>query len=227
MNTKKRKAVIDDGMNPELVKGADFDGYYGIPVIKKPEEIIIPKSIVPFSKLGKADTFDDAIATYEMDQEFSDLLIHPDNHIEVLKQHIFISLDCSLYRNAPYSAQVTNVYRSRAIGSYFQRKGVYVIPQIRWGNSLTYTTEVFPEKVAFLGVEKHSIVAIGTYGCSQTRDDKYHLKAGLEAMLETLEPVVVLVYGSMNKSVFSDSLDATKFVHYPDWTTNAHKGGDR
>ena len=31
MNTKKRKAVIDDGMNPELVNGADFDGYYGIP----------------------------------------------------------------------------------------------------------------------------------------------------------------------------------------------------
>ena len=83
MNTKKRKAVIDDGMNPELVNGADFDGYYGIPVIKKPEEIIIPKNIVPFSKLGKADTFDDAIATYEMDQEFSDLLIHPDNHVEV------------------------------------------------------------------------------------------------------------------------------------------------
>lgn len=227
MSVKKRKAVIDDGMNPELVNGSDFDGYYGIPVIKKPEEIIIPKSIVPFSKLGKADTFDDAIATYKMDQEFSNLLIHPDDYVEVLKKHIFISLDCSLYRNAPYAAQVTNVYRSRAIGSYYQRKGVYVIPQIRWGNSLTYTTEVFPEKVSFLGVKKHSIVAVGTYGCSQTNDDKHHIKAGLEAMLETLEPVVVLVYGSMNKSVFSDYLNATKFVHYPDWTTKSHQGGER
>lgn len=227
MSKRNRKAIIDDGMNPELVNGADFDGFYGIPVIKKPKEIIIPKSVVPFSKLSKADTFEDAIATYEMDQEFSDLLIHPDDYIDDLKKHIFISLDCSLYRNAPYAAQITNVYRSRAIGCYFQRKGAYVVPQIRWGNSLTYTTKVFPEKVAFLGVEKHSIVAISTYGCSQTRDDKYHLKAGLEAMLETLEPVVVLVYGSMNKSVFSDYLHATKFVHYHDWTTNAHKGGDR
>ncbi len=222
MNTKKRKAVIDDGMNPELVNGADFDGYYGIPIIKKPKEIIIPKRIVPFSRLSKANAFEDAIATYEMDQEFSDLLIHPDDYVKDLKKHIFISLDCSLYRNAPYSVQVTNVYRSRAVGSYYQRKGVYVIPQIRWGNSLTYTTEVFPEKVAFLGVEKHSIVAIGTYGCSQTKDDKYYLKAGLEAMLETLEPVVVLVYGSMNKSIFGDYFNTTEFVHYPDWATNAH-----
>ena len=88
MSKRNRKAIIDDGMNPELVNGADFDGFYGIPVIKKPTEIIIPKSIVPFSKLSKADTFEDAIATYEMDQEFSDLLIHPDDYIDNLKKHI-------------------------------------------------------------------------------------------------------------------------------------------
>ncbi len=227
MKNRRRKAVIDDGMNPELVNGADFDGYYGIPIIRKPNEIIIPKSIVPFSKFNKADKFEDAIATYENDCVFSDLLINPEDYIEDLKRHIFISIDCSLYRNAPYAAQVTNVYRSRAIGSFFQRNGVYVIPQVRWGNSLTYTAKEFPEKVAFLGVEKHSIVAIGTYGCSQTSDDKYHLKAGLESMLETLEPVVVLVYGAMPKSVFADYCNVTKFVHYPDWITKVHKGGVR
>ena len=221
----KRKAIIDDGMNLELVNGSDFDGYFGIPIIKKPSEIIIPQKIVPFSKIDRASTFVDAIATYERDQNFSELLINTDDYIEKLKKHIFISLDCSLYRNAPYSVQVTNIYRSRAIGSYYQRKGIYVIPQIRWGNSLTYTTKVFPEKVAFLGAEKHSILAISPYGCSQTREDKYHLKAGLEAMLETLEPAVVLVHGAMSKSVFYDYRNTTQFVHYPDWTTNVHKGG--
>ena len=79
--------------------------------------------------------------------------------------------------------------------------------------------------MAFLGIEKHSIVAVGTYGCSRTRDDKYHLQAGLEAMLEILEPVVVLVYGAMPKSVFADYYNMTKFVHYPDWNTNVHNGG--
>lgn len=226
MKKKHRKAVIDDGMNPELVIGADFDGYSGIPIIRRPDHIIIPKKIVPFSKIGKADPFKDAIATYEMDSNFSELLINPDAYIEQLKNHIFISLDCSLYRNGPYSVQMTNVYRSRAIGSYYQRKGLYVIPQVRWGNSLTYTTDIFPEKIAFLGVEKHSIIAIGSFGCSQTKDDRFHLKAGLEAMLETLEPEVVLVYGAMPSSVFDDYLSVTKFIHYPDWITNVHKRGD-
>ncbi len=103
MKTKmniKRKATIDDGCNPELVRGAEFDGYFGIPTIKKPEEIIIPDRIIPFSKLSKAKKFEDAIACYEMDKEFSDLLIHTDHYINDLKKHIFISPDCSLYRNA-------------------------------------------------------------------------------------------------------------------------------
>lgn len=38
MKQKRRKAVIDDGMNPELAEGADFDGFSGIPIIRKPEE---------------------------------------------------------------------------------------------------------------------------------------------------------------------------------------------
>ena len=198
MKQKRRKAVIDDGMNPELAEGADFDGFSGIPIIRKPEEIIIPDNIVPFTKRSKANRFKDAVATFEMDQNFSDLLIEPDKHLETLKK------------------------------SYLQRKGVYVIPQVRWGSELTYTTDVFPEKVAFLGVEKHSIVAIGTYGCSKTANDKKHLKAGLAAMIETLEPAAVLVYGSMNKSIFAEYSDSVRFFHYPDWTSKMHgKGGKR
>ena len=46
----KNAAVITDGCNPELVKGADCDGIFEIPVIKAPEIFAIPKVIVPFSK---------------------------------------------------------------------------------------------------------------------------------------------------------------------------------
>lgn len=231
----KRKAIIDDGMNPELVYGADFDGYLGIPIIHRPEEFIIPTDIVPFTKRGRLEGEDVAVGFYEMDDEFSDVLISPESYIDEFKRSIFvtpeniklfISPDCSLYRNAPLAVQISNVYRNRAIGFYYQRNGAYVIPQIRWGNELTYTTSVLPERVAFLGVEKQSIVAIGTYGCFKTRDDKYHFEAGLAAMMETLEPRVVLVYGSMNEKVFGPYLESAQFVSYPDWITRV-KGGDR
>lgn len=225
--SKKRKAIIDDGCNPELVAGAKFNGIFEIPIIEKPKSIIIPEIIVPFSERNKVAVLNAAIGFNEMDFNFATVLIDPEAYIDDFRRFtMMISPDCSLYRNAPLSVQITNVYRNRAIGSYYQRKGVYVVPQIRWGNELTYTTKVLPEKIAFLGAEKHSIVSIGTYGCIQSKEDKRHFKAGLEAMLETLEPEVVLVYGPMTKSVFSDYLQVTKFVQYDNWTKFRHGGKD-
>lgn len=233
MNKDKRKATIDDGMNPELVKGADFDGYLGIPVIRKPETYIIPSDIVPFTKRERQNDASAAIGFYEMDMEFAEVLIAPEDYVEEFcKQPLvtpesakpLLTPDCSLYRDAPLAVQIANVYRNRAIGYFYQSHGAYVIPQVRWGNELTYTTRVLPEKVAFLGVEKHSIVAIGTYGCFKTRDDKYHFEAGLASMMETLEPEVILVYGSMNPKVFGPYLHSANFVQYTDWITRMKRG---
>lgn len=206
-------------MNPEFVAGADFDGILGIPIIKRPSEFVIPSSIIPFSKRNRDADPDLAVGFYEMDTEFADVLINPDRFINEFRRRPLISPDCSLCRDAPLAVQIANTYKSRAIGHYYQSHGVYVVPQIRWGNSLTYTTEELPERLAFLGVEKHSIVAIGTYGCIRTADDKREFRAGLDAMMETLEPRIVLVYGPMPESVFGPYAHDAAFKQYDDWTS--------
>ena len=223
----KYKAIIDDGCNPELVAGAEFDLPMGIPIIKAPSKIIIPPGITPFSMRDRAPSYDEAIGFYEMDVNFAEVLRQPETYIDDFGRFAtMISPDCSLYRDAPLAVQLINVYRNRGIGSYYQRRGQYVIPQIRWGNEYTYTTKYFPEKIAFLGAEKHSILAIGTYGCFGGKENKYHFEAGLEAMMDTLEPVVVLVYGPMPDKIFGKYQNYAKFVQYPDWTTRMHKGDD-
>ena len=45
-------------------------------------------------------------------------------------------------------------------------------------------------------------------------------------MLETIEPEIILVYGSMNEKVFGPYLKYAQFVQYPDWIAHK-KGGDR
>ena len=220
----KRKALIDDGCNPELVRGAEFDGIMEIPIIKAPKEIIIPSGIIPFSQIHKATDFNNAIGFYEMDVNFGILLQQPEIFVNsFLKFKALITPDCSLYRDAPLAVQIINTYRNRAIGRYYQSNGAYVIPQIRWGSEETYTTKVLPEKIAFLGVEKNSIVAIGTYGCIRGKENKYYFSAGLEAMLESLTPKVVLVYGPMPETVFGIFQKYTNFYQYDDWTTARHK----
>src|SRR5574344_1629629 len=143
MKSKKRKAIIDDGMNPELVHGARFDGIFEISVIEAPKHIEIPKNITPFgARNHKGVDFKEFLAFNEMDVNFAEVLINPESYVTDFKRFDgMLSPDCSLYRDAPLAVQIANVYRNRAIGSYYQRHGLYVIPQVRWGNELTYTTK--------------------------------------------------------------------------------------
>lgn len=221
----KSKNLIDDGFRSDLVETAFFDGTLEIPIIERPSKIIIPNGMIPFSLRRKDKNRQYFICFYEHDKRFSDLLTTADKYTEELKKFPgIISPDCSLYWDMPLCLQITNIYMNRAIGHYFQSKGVYVIPNIRWGDERTYTTIELPEKVAFLGVPKHSIVSIGTYGCIQSKEAKKHFKNGLLVMLDELEPDVVLVYGSMPKQIFTGLENRTQFVNYPDWITYKKAG---
>ena len=231
-NTRKRSVVdsavrnaasLSDGCNPELVMGAEFDGIFEMPIIRKPKKMVIPNKLVPFSKMDKADSKSFAVCEYENDREFKDLLVHPDEYIAILKKYQgFITPDCSVYRDMPLALQITNIYRSRAIGYCFQKHGVYVIPCVRWGDDRTYTTKFLPERVAFLGIEKHSIVSVGSYGQLKDRVNRYYFEAGMDAMMETLEPEVILVYSQMPSEI-ETKYPETKFVEYPDWTSIVRK----
>lgn len=214
-------AKITDGCNPELVEGARFDGVLEIPVIERPEKLMVPSGMVPFSKMGRVeDPRRFAVCEYEPDVGFADLLRDPDKHVKELRRYqAFVTPDASLYWDMPLAAQIVNKYRNHAVGHYMQSRGIYTIPNVRWGDERTYTTRFLPEPLAFLGVERRSIVSIGSYGVVKTKLEKHHFRAGLEAMLEWLEPEVVLVYGSTPDDVFGDYWKYSEFVRYPDWTS--------
>ena len=224
---KRRKSIMDDGFSAHLVAKSCFDGIMEIPVIKKPDEIIIPDGMTPFSKAHRAKSLNDFVVFYEHDLAFADVLTSTEEHLPLLSRFAgVVSPDCSLYRDMPLVLQVANTYMNRAVGSFLQGQGLYVVPNVRWGDERSFTTVELPEKIAFLGVERESIVSIGTHGCCKSREDRYYLKAGLEAMLEELEPRVVLVYGPMPPAVFDDYVAHTRFVRFEEWTARKRRSHD-
>lgn len=220
------KLEYGDGFNYQWVASALMDGVLEIPIIKKQNHFVIPDHLVPFSSRNRDSGLESLICFYENDKRFSDFILHPDHYIGDLKKFAgIISVDASLYVDMPLCLQIADVYFNRALGHYLQEQGMYVVPNIRWGDERTFTTCVLPEKVAFLGVEKHGMVSIGTYGQIRRNEDKRLFRDGLEAMLDELEPEVVLVYGPMPDKIFHGLEDRTRFVPYPDWIT-LKKGGE-
>lgn len=85
MKIKQNKNIIDDGFNAELVENAIFTGLLEIPLIKTPGEIIIPKSMLPFSERTKSESDEEFVCFYEHDIRFRDVLTAIKEQISPLK----------------------------------------------------------------------------------------------------------------------------------------------
>lgn len=222
---RKDKNLIDDGFNAELVENAIFDGLLEIPVIKKPKEIIIPEKVIPFTKRKRSSLKNEFIVFYEHDIRFRDVLTSTKEFLDEMKTYRgIVSPDPSLYYNMPLVLQMANVYMNRAVGHFFQKNGLYVIPNVRWGDERSYNS-IHPDEIpfAFLGLEKGSIYSIGTYGCCQSAEEKHHIREGLRAMIHYLEPKVIVIYGPMSERIFGEFKSKVTFIHFNDWTSECRK----
>ncbi|WP_029233814.1 MULTISPECIES: DUF4417 domain-containing protein [unclassified Butyrivibrio] len=212
--------LVDEGFRVSLVETAFFDGKFEIPHIDAPKDIIIPEGMVPFSLRERSQDKNDFVCFYEHDINFREILTNTEEYVDDLKRFPgIITPDCSLYIDAPLCVQIADIYLNRAVGYYLSQQGLYVVPNIRWGDERTYKSDFLGEKVAFQGVDKHSIVSIGTYGQIKSAESKRYFREGLEEMLKELEPEVVLVYGAMPDKIFGGLLDKARFLQYPDWTS--------
>ncbi|MBT1166150.1 DUF4417 domain-containing protein [Bifidobacterium simiarum] len=206
-----RDNIADDGFAPWLLQGATLD--HGYPCITPlPETVPMPKDLVPFDKRNSVKNKHAFIHFYENDRRFRSLAANPDRYIPKLKEFDgVISPDFSLYWDAPLPVLQANTYRNRLLGHYMQRQGLPVTPNIRWGDERTF-------EFCFLGIAKCSMVAISTVGCLSSRKGMSYLSAGLEAMMDILEPSRVIVNGPMPAIIFGKYWNLAEFRTYASWT---------
>jgi hypothetical protein len=215
---------IDDGYYSWLVEAATFDETLDMPCIAAPKRLEIPKNLIPFSKIIYSVDCEEYVHFYEHDVIFRNFLHNPEAYIERLyKFPGIIAPDCSLYRDMPLILQMANTYMSRSIGCYLQEQGLNVIPNVRWGDERSYRPGITAIPFAFLGIEKHSIVSISTYGCIRGIENKKHFHDGFRSMLEFLQPEIVLIHGAMPEDVFSGMPTDFQCIHYEDWTTQKRR----
>lgn len=177
-----------------LVENANYDGEWEIPRLirenKKPEKLLA------FSKAKRSKNYNAWIHFFEDDVIFERIWNSPKRYLSILSRFKgVITPDFSVYRDMPLVMQYWNIYRSRAIGYWLQRNGIFVIPNIRFGDERTYA-------VSCSGIEKHGTVAIGSYGCIKGTNDSLYFKEGLQYIVSNLEPNTMVVYGSIPDKIF-------------------------
>lgn len=212
-----KKTKIDDGYSSYLVEGATFVGRFQIPQLIF-QKVPIPKVLIPFDKRKKHDGKNQAIDFYMHDRFFNQIITHANRYLEDLRKfESIITPDCSLYRDMPLCLQITNTYFNRAVGHFLQRNGFTVIPNVRWGDERSFG-------FCFDGIPHNSMVAVSTHGCIHSNEDKYYFRLGLETMIKTLHPSIVLVHGQMPANVFISTSAETEYIHYDSYIKLVKEG---
>ena len=189
-----------DVFNAFLVSLATYAGVFEFPKIKPIHDI--PNRLIAFSKAISCKDYDQWVHFFEDDFLFERLWRNPAKYLELLKKYKGVILpDFSLYRDMPLAMQIWNIYRSRAIGHWLQVNGVKVIPNIRFGDRRTY-------RICCDGIERYSVIAIGTHGTLKHKDDRELFLAGLEVVVNRLKPSAIVVYGSAPDKYFKKYADA-------------------
>ena len=88
-----------DGFNSKLIEDAFFESFLEIPKLEAPDQIIIPKVAIPFSKRKQIkNSNEEMIVFYEFDHKFREFISVPQNFINDLSNVKIISTpDCSIY----------------------------------------------------------------------------------------------------------------------------------
>lgn len=205
-----------DVFNAFLVALATYAGIFEFPEINP--TYWIPNNLISFSKCLSAKTYNYWVHFYEDDYLFERIWRKPRKYLEVLKRFNGVILpDFSLYRDMPLVMQLWNIYRSRAIGHWFQKNGIRVIPNIRFGDKRTY-------RICCDGISKHCVIAVGSHGNLRNPIDRKIFLDGLDVVVKRLQPKAIVVYGAAPEKYFKKYSDAgIKIVQFDSNFATSHK----
>ena len=213
----KRRTIFDDGFQSYLTDGATLVGEPGIPMLMNLGDLQVPKSMIPFSKAKTCKNKRQYVHFYQHDKEFSRVLTATTKYVDDLRLYDgIITPDCSMLIGQSNCLQQANTYMNRAVGFFFQRQGLSVIPNIRWSDESSFD-------YCFLGVHPNSIVSVSTHGCIESKQQKNMFRIGMEAMMEALHPRIVLVHGYMPDVIFGQFYGQVEFHRYASEFESTHR----
>jgi hypothetical protein len=176
----------DDAYNLGFVN-ADDCGVDGIPQLAAVDAN--PERLIGFNYAKTATDKACGVYFFVDDYQFERVWNKPRAYFDLLAGfECVLAPDFSLYMDMPIPMQRWNVYRSRARGYMWQRRGMAVVPTLSWSAPESYG-------FCFGGLEPGGTYAASTVGVKR---DEGALAAWRDGMAETmryLEPRRILLYG--------------------------------
>jgi hypothetical protein len=150
----------------------------------------VPDELLPFNYAKSSVDTNKTLHFFIDDYQFERLWNSPEKYLELIKQfNGTLTPDFSMYMDMPRPMQQWNEYRRRALGNYWQRNGIKVIPTLSWSDKHSYG-------FCFQGLPKHSTYAVSTVGVRTDQKAQKAWREGMDAAIRVLKPKRILLYGA-------------------------------
>ncbi len=164
-------------------------GQFPIPIVKRVAPFGLPSQALPFSKVINRAQKDSMVVFYESDTNFARILHNPKRYVEALKTFsCVVGPDFSQKIGMNKFVCFSNNWWNKALTAFYQSQGVFMIPNVTWSDPSSYS-------YAFLGIPKHSVIAINCTGIKGNHAAMYLWRKGYEEAIRILEPVLIIRYG--------------------------------
>lgn len=171
------------------IEFVDVPGQLPIPNIKRVEMFDLPTNAVPFSKAISGSVNDLIVVFYESDNQFARILHNPKRYVEPLKRFsCVVGPDFSQKVGMNPFVCYENSWWNKALTAYYQSLGIIMIPNVTWSTPDSYN-------YSFIGIPKHSVVAINCTGIKGNHASMYLWRKGYQEALRILEPTLIIRYG--------------------------------
>ena len=176
-----------------LLEGADFTERWEFPILQPCHAI--PEALIAFSKTKEKENLNQFVHFFEEDDKILPFGRNPRNYFPRLSQFGgVIGCDFSVCRDMPFSEQIGQTLRNRALTFWLQYRNISVIPNVRFSDARSY-------EFCFEGIPKNSVISIGTHGCTKKKEDIHYLIKGILETIKRLKPEAILLYGAVKKEV--------------------------
>ena len=181
-------------------------GKWNIPLVRRQLIATTDISLIACSDTKRHDNNENCkkgVHFFVDDYRFKDVYEHPERTLDKYAQYTFLlTPDFSTYADMGLWRQIESVAKNRWIGTYWQSKGLRVIPTISWSTPRSFD-------FCFDGVETGSIVAVSTIGCKKA---SLQFLRGFNALQEKLQPKTIICFGTPLPSMYGNiiSIDYLK-----------------